>query len=70
MPLPVKSLTWCCPLGVIADADEPDTGVIKRKKGMTVGYLSQDPKLDERSACSRPLPRFNDLLNIAGYMHQ
>ena len=31
-----------------ADADEPDTGVIKRKKGMTVGYLSQDPQLDER----------------------
>lgn len=55
---------------MIADADEPDTGVIKRKKGMTVGYLSQDPKLDERSACSRPLPRLNVLLDIAGYMHQ
>ncbi|KAL3139053.1 hypothetical protein ABBQ32_005851 [Trebouxia sp. C0010 RCD-2024] len=32
---------------LLSDADEPDTGVIKRKKGMTVGYLSQDPQLDE-----------------------
>lgn len=32
---------------LLSDADQPDTGVIKRRKGMTVGYLSQDPKLDE-----------------------
>lgn len=45
-PLPSDTLTQL--LCANTDADEPDTGVIKRKKGMTVGYLSQDPQLDER----------------------
>ncbi|KAK9815778.1 hypothetical protein WJX72_009325 [[Myrmecia] bisecta] len=34
-------------LRILAGADEPDSGQANRRKGMTVGYLAQEPEFDD-----------------------
>jgi ATP-binding cassette subfamily F protein 3 len=52
-------------LRVIADVDSPTVGEIRRKKGLQVGYLSQNPQLDEgRTLWETVSSAFDDIARL------
>ena len=58
-------------LRMLADLDEPDTGIITKQTGLTVGYLPQDGiNHAGRSLVDEARTAFQPLLNIQHAMHE